>query len=340
MSHRSGLFVCALGCLALLVTAQPGMAGVSRVLVLDATEADKTVANRSFSFEATFKDSAFGMDTVLDFLQAAEKAGGSSVPKALEKIRSQAGQSSTRWLSNKGDQLAIFVFIEETAKVRLSVDEKARDTQLSADVASLLKTIAKAPGGTIAIKESNWTLTRKRATLVARVDRPQVGTDAGTEKATPIAQATITTGPSEHWYLSTDVPITSIKQVTYNDNSNALEERDKPNKFLIGINFLVGDVLSDSRRFPSGLAVGMLVEGSNQPLRSLGISLSYRAPSWSALGIDLDSVSPFWALTRVTNDTQDSDGVHRNAHTIYRGQFGLALNLDKALGWLKPPKGD
>jgi len=149
------------------------------------------------------------------------------------------------------------------------------------------------------------------------------------------AAITITTGPTEHWYLSTSVPLSSIKELQYVDSTGTFEPRDKPKRFLVGANFLMGDILSDKHSLIGGLAPGVFVEASSKPFESFGLSVSYRLPAWNASGVELDLITPFWGLIRTENDSRSESGsVKIDEHVVFKGAWGISLNLDKVASWL------
>ena len=283
----------------------------------------------------------------------------------LDKIRENGGRSTRRWISYKGDMVRVYTFRPQSYDLKFTFDEKGRETQLGSDIATLFRAVAEKSTFTegaqpTVVSKSTKVLKRTRATLTIRADpgevqelgagltgfgmtlgdglfraipeseRPKVKTKLAS------AEMSLTTGPTEHWYLSTSVPLNSIEQVQYVDSTARLEPKDKPKKFLLGANFLVGDLLSDRGLVsPTNLALGIFVEASSKPFESVGGSISYRFRDFNAWGVNLDLVTPFWGVIRTENDSRPAQGSSEvQTHVVWNGAWGISLNLDKVAAWL------
>ena len=284
----------------------------------------------------------------------------------LKAVPDFADASSLRWMSHRGDTLHIFVFTDPGAQPKVSANEKERASQFSTDMATLVKFIAAGGFGPAGASNrlqpaelSYYTmrLQNVRATLEVDARAPQ-GEAGGTSKDedpngkasspsakkpstsnpdTTRAQAQLVTGPAEHWFLSVNLPLTKLSGIALNDSGVGVP-KEKPSSFLIGVNFLLGDLLSLGRGHTSpvgwlsGVGAGFVVEASSHPLESLGFIGSYRFAARGMYGFELDTLSPFVGAEKTKSESKSTDGT---VHTkdVYKFVFGVSFNLDKALSW-------
>ena len=330
---------------ALPVTAAARSSGI--LIILDVTDPEGTPdrANRAFVFGLDTKLTG-SSSTLYNDLDSAIGSGGTARDSLLQLIRQPREQSSRRWISDKGDMAFVFTFMPNNYDLDLKIEEKARETQFSSDVATLFKAVATklvAPGKTT-LSKTVWRLEKTRAILTIQAGSkgtertsgpPKDGGESQPAKQPQTAGVSLTTGPPEHWYLSVSVPLTTTKEFRYMETSGTLEPREKPKRFLVGANFLVGDVLSESHKVYGGLALGVVVEASSNPFDSFGVTVSYRLPRLTALGLGFDLVTPFWGLIRSTSDARTASGaVERDARSVLKCAVGMSLNIDKVASWL------
>ncbi|MFM2058506.1 MAG: hypothetical protein RLY71_2891 [Pseudomonadota bacterium] len=140
----------------------------------------------------------------------------------------------------------------------------------------------------------------------------------------------LVTGPQEHWYLTADVIVSSLK--TLNRGSDgAVNVRDDPKSFYVGFNWRLGDVLTDYSSEDRGyagankfipvmnkLAAKFMVAAANKPHHSIGIGVSYAT----------DNVEFFVARIRNKNFL---DG---GAVFSYGTHVGISFSLDRAVDWI------
>jgi hypothetical protein len=340
----------------LLTLANQAWASSGRLVVLDLTShrgAKIDSLNRAYVFDADYRLPGASASLSSELKAHTDTTStGYSNDVLLERIRTKGVQAPRRWRSKKGEALAVFTFCPEQYPVDLKLDETGRETQFGSDLGKLFKAVAGTKlltGDETRVSMASWILEKTRATLTIHaapsfeqedlVGLFALGLKMGDEHITqPVtklgtAQTTLTTGPTEHWYLSASVPLTKIQEAHFVDSTGAFEPRDKPKEVLIGANFMVGDVLSDDYGgLLGGFAPGVVVEASSKPFRSFGVTASYRIRSQKVLGIQLDVITPFWGLIRSTTDVKDATGAVE--HSVYIGVWGISLNLDKATSWL------
>jgi hypothetical protein len=168
-------------------------------------------------------------------------------------------------------------------------------------------------------------------------------------KSETSAEITLITGPSEHLFLSANAGSTSASQLKYDEESRSLQPRETPTGFLIGINYSVGDILTEpdsvgtwSREhlgyFLQGLYFGGAIQGSRRPFDQAGAILGFRYNPIPFLNrvVDFETVSPFVGAVWTKHDRVDDAGNRLGDRKYGSGDFvwGVSLNLDKALGWV------
>lgn len=136
----------------------------------------------------------------------------------------------------------------------------------------------------------------------------------------------LTSGPLEHWSLSATMFVS--RDTTFKKADGQIGVDGTPPIFYLSLNFLLGDVLSDERKFLENVELKWLLEGSKTPLDSMGIGLGLRGKFLSRFGIDFDVISPFVGVTWTKAETA-------GAPRIKKTRLGVSLDLKKALDWVK-----
>jgi hypothetical protein len=290
---------------------------------------DNEIANKSIAFDKDRDD----LRTLLT------NPGTAFLTRFGELLKD--GQGNNRWITKKGDTVAIYVVYDKnkTNVPTLDITEQSRKTQFASDLETLTKLFEKIeknpnaeaavpPAIDLGVIKQCRILTKLRATLEITAmgdpnnEKPQEQT-AGKTSAT----ATITTGPTEHAFLSADLAVNSVKQLKL--ESGQLVPKDNPSTFYVGFDYMLGDVLAETSTFPQGLTFKALIEASKDPTNSYGLALGMRFKNVKLPGISLDTFSPFAGYFWTRNDTLTG---HK-----YKGDWraGISLNLDKALNWVK-----
>lgn len=257
-------------------------------------------------------------------------------PTAFKALR-ETNEATDRWISVKGSTVKIeVVYDSDTDAPTIEIKEDPRDTRLSTDFATLVK-IVKAVGGVSVVEkktpsyqclEKTYQLTRTRATLKITVTHSVSGKDTTVDK-------TITTGPTEHLFLSADVPVTKLKQLKYDNSSSTVTTKDAPTAFYAGFDYTIGDILtSDPEKKWEGIVFKALLKVSKKPLDGYGGAIGYRSPKFGILGMTFDAFTPFVGYFWTKYDDKDAAGkpITRTKNGI---RFGVSFNLDKALDWTK-----
>lgn len=351
--------------LALLFASYPGLAAPKAqeaIVILDLRDGADSL-NRIF----TFPDSTSGQVSHLkQSLDQAKKSG--EIENALREARGLLGvprvktestpqdatksapTQSDRWIATTGAILHVYV-VYDSPKTRSSEDlpftvaiqESARDTRLAQDLATALKvasSIKSLRATEPALHAQDYALTKTRATLVVTAKvKGASAKDGAAEAANPELKATIITGPTEHFFLSADLPITKATQLSYDSTTLQLTSKDVPTTFYFAVDYTLGDVLSAERTLWEGITLKAMFKVSKNPLDSYGVGLGYRLRNTRLFAIELDAFSPFVAVLWTKQDTDN--GVNAAGQHLIGSEYhanvraGLSFNLDKALDWLK-----
>jgi hypothetical protein len=163
------------------------------------------------------------------------------------------------------------------------------------------------------------------------------------DSADPPVSTTIVTGPSERVFLSANAAFSKVRQVKYNTEAETFEPGHKPTELLVGVNYSMQDMFQNDnstgvKAFLNGIYLGFLVEPSKRPFNQIAATLGFRhsPPPFETL-FSLETVSPYVGLVWARDDVPDPSS-ETKVKTRYGKRaliFGLALGLDKALGWLE-----
>jgi len=152
---------------------------------------------------------------------------------------------------------------------------------------------------------------------------------AGGDEGAKARTTKVISGGHEHWFLSADVALTDDLNVGQS-KTGELELQDKPPSFYVGIDYLLGDLLTSDRAVWQNIVFKAFVKGTTRPQESVGIGIGLRGKylGWAAL--NFEAFSPYFALTF----TQTEPGQKFSDRKAV-GRFGVSLNLDKAIDWIK-----
>ena len=354
LSSFVALPVCAV---AIVPRAAPAVApppGGPIVLVdLVPADAEHPVATRIFSFTAQDDDPlVLQLLGMLSSLRPADSIAGTG--RILRFIRDRgedlAAHSSNRWVSHQGDSVQVIVLRPAGELPDMNIEEKSRHSRLTADLDSLIELAGaianKQPGmkgrDAFSFTLRKYRLRNTRATLKieAHFNTPDSARDA-TNPPQPVS-TTLVTGPSERLFLSANAAFTKLRQVRYNASEKTFEPGNKPTEFLLGLNYSMQDLFQNDnatglRAFVKGIYLGLLVEPSRRPFNQIAATVGFRhsPPPFESV-FSLETVSPYigfaWARDDVPGDSAPSRVENRYGRPSLI--MGLALGLDKALGWL------
>lgn len=275
---------------------------------------------------------------------------GDTTREALKLDLTQRKTSGNRWVSMKGSTVSVRVFYDpKTPEPKIAFNEEERQSRFNQDLSTLFDIIKEVKGAIaqpISCLETTYSLTKVRANLKIKASQQVKGdaekgaaVKADAENKERSAEVTLVTGPREHWFLSTDVAVNRVSELEYDPNSASLEPKEQPTSFLIGFDFLLGDLANEDRKWWEGFVIKGFVEASKQPRNGLGAGIGYRLKPIKKYGFELDTFSPFVGWVRTRDDVVTRGGsVRQDADTSFDFIYGISLNLDRALGWLKKTK--
>jgi len=308
------------------------------VVINLAVDSPDKVANKAVAFSTDAQDLRTELEKYTNLTDLPNKLPPPSEDGMLfSTLGSFMDKGNTRWIMGKGTPVTVYViFNHDQQKVpKVDFTEKERKTRLETDLATLIQlaqkirtTEALAPTtSSFAVFKECHSLGRVRSTLevTATADLKSPASDDTTGPAK--GNINVTTGPTEHAFLSADLAVNSINEVKL--DSGNLVPKDNPSQFYVGFNYMVGDVLTEETSFWKSITGKLLIEASKHPTDSWGIAIGTRFKSLNLRLLQLDTFSPWVGYIWNRNDTL-------KGHE-YKGdwRFGISLNLDKALGWVQ-----
>lgn len=253
---------------------------------------------------------------------------GSPIPS--DKIERKEAERDTQISTDLGVLLTII-------KEKIGIEEKAimqADT-LTMEQADLLK-LSLEPK--IRKEEPDIKLLEKRGTLTFKVlDTHAIAGTGAEDKKEESKELKIITGPSEHWFLSVDVPVTKVSEIQYDSSTNSLQKKDAPTLFYLGINYMLGDLYAHNQSWSDYVVFKALINLSSKPQDSFGVAIGYRVPDIDFLsGLVLDAFTPFAGVVWKKGDTIENGAVQSDhAYGKPTWVFGLSFNIGKAVDWMK-----
>jgi hypothetical protein len=172
----------------------------------------------------------------------------------------------------------------------ITMTEAKRRTRIADDLKTIVDSIRKDRLGAEATSTcdvQSWTkeLAYKRGTLV-------ISAKGADDKE--LQAATVVTGPTEHWFLGFDLPVTDQETLKFDSTTQTLLPKDKETQLYLSLNYLLGDILVDvdekagvPRRWTDNFSIKLFVQASSRPLDSAGVGLGYRVPSFEVKSLNL-----------------------------------------------------
>ncbi len=228
----------------------------------------------------------------------------------------------------------LFKGIDSVGTVTGTVAETERKSRITQEAKDVIGTILGQKGVTIKSLETGIPVEscylhiekNKRGTLAVKIK--QIPPAANADAVTGNYSGKILIGPTEHFNLSADMPVTNIKQLTYDSGSGTVIEKEKPASFYLGLNARWGDVYTNYETLGSywkGISLKGLVKASSRPSESMGVGLSFPVPKVGPL--------EFFVARVWTKDDQSVGGASlgKTGSTVW----GLSFNVPKGLEWFK-----
>ncbi len=127
-------------------------------------------------------------------------------------------------------------------------------------------------------------------------------------------------GSIEHLYLTTDMPITDIKKLSFNQENSSFYKTKQPSALYLGANYKLGDIYLDYPidKFYNNFSLKGMVEISSRPTKSMGIGIGYHLTK----GVEL-FIAKLW-----------TDNIYNKNRTPTIA-YGVSFNLNRALEQVK-----
>jgi len=225
---------------------------------------------------------------------------------------------------NQGSEF-YFKLKDRTKKV--FIEEEPRTSKISKDLMTLVKlgtTMINLPQSLSFIpKSSNFKSKKECIYYKQSFKRASVGL-ATIDDNNNSTIYNFKVGKMEHLYLTADMPITNIKELSYDKNSNSFHETEQPASFYVGLNYKIGDIFLDYpiSKFYNNLSLKGLMKFSNKPTKSIGMGIGYNLSK----GVEI-----FIAKIWTDNKNISTENIGRTKTIVY----GISFNLSRALEWVQ-----
>ena len=160
-----------------------------------------------------------------------------------------------RIISKTGD--VIYLKVPNNTKT-IELNEEKRKSRIAQEIITIIEAIK--PGVSIKADEI-----KECVMYMQKYKRSNLHVSAKNSGDKELSSKTLILGPKENWYLSVDMPVTDINQLTYDQTTNSVVEKEKPSSFYLGINYQFGDVLIDydDKKFTDNLSLKFMAKASS-----------------------------------------------------------------------------
>lgn len=227
-----------------------------------------------------------------------------------------------------GKAIGAIVVTEKTVNIKFKETDK--DAQIIQDAGTLLTALQKAFGGIAEDKKglkmfkSSYTIASKRSDIEIKV----------VENDKDLAKTTVSNGPEEHFYISADVSLTKIKKKSFNKDDNTLKNEDLSTPYYFGINYMFGDITSNTNYWWQNIVIKSLFKISEKPYESMGIAIGSR----KIFNVETNLISPYVGVVWTLGDNIENGASKTNSKYYESIIAGISLNIDKAADLVKPKK--
>ena len=185
--------------------------------------------------------------------------------------------------------------------------EKERESQIIEDIGTVIRSQKRARNRCI-----EYTQNYKRSTL-----------ELTTLEYNKKVNYKLIAGVEENWYLSADMPINNIKQLSYDDSNGEIVEQEKPASFYIGLNYKLGDIYTNYEPVDiNNFTLKFLAKASSIPSESMGVGLGY----------DFKYIELFVADVWTKDDENIANNDIGYTDSLI---FGVSFNINKISSWMQ-----
>jgi len=233
----------------------------------------------------------------------------------------------TREITKVGS--VVTVYVDTCVVSTVEFEEQPRKSRIAQDFGTIVKhVLGEGEGCASARKEfTSKPLQNERGTLIAT---------AKDANGTVVSTLNISTGPTEHLFLSLDLPVSDKKTLKYDGTSKTLQPTSSSPQLYWTLNYARGDVVDTSKLTGLDSITGkILIQTSSKPLDSFGVGIGYILPKISLPGIDLSSFNFFVAHFWTKQDSLTNGVVNSRSSYASAWRVGISYSLDDALKWVK-----
>lgn len=243
-----------------------------------------------------------------------------------KKTISLSGKVNHRLIPNPDATAIDILYFElpsDTSTENLKIDlvETERRSRISQDWDTLKKIASK-----LLPSQLKSSLTENRCIAhTPAYERSTIDIKIDNNDGDQVASQSFLYGSEERLYLTADMGVTNVRQLSWDQKTSSATEKEKPSSFYIGFNYKFGDTYinySDQSDFYKNFSLKLLIQASSKPLESSGVGLGYEFP-WFSL----------FAARIWTKDDANVPG--KSLGTTQSNLFGISFNLSKGLDWLK-----
>jgi len=207
---------------------------------------------------------------------------------------------------------------------RVFIDEKPRISQISKDLLNLIQSSMFIIFSSKSLDENN---SIKECVLYKQSFKRASVQLLTIDNKNNSALYNFKVGDIEHLYLSSDIPITNIKKLSYNQDTQTLYEKEEPSSLYLGVNYKLGDIYTNYPidEFYNDLSLKAMIKVSDKPTESMGLGVGYHLT---------DGIEIFMAKVWTKYSNIETKGSGYTPTTTY----GFSFDLNRVLEWLQSQK--
>jgi hypothetical protein len=287
-----------------------------------------------------------------------------NIKQCIGKFSEMEVAECGRWISKRNQEINIYVFHFSNFEIdSVKVTEDKRESKISEDFKNLVKLIPfapsvsaqEAPGILMFVKQYYLEKSKGKIKISVAYSKASASENKlSAERPLPTPGPTpapkngdkkesdeglyveFITGNTEHFSLSADVPLFSIKDAEFTNSKDeviGIFPADTPKTVFIGLNFQLSDILNNA--FIKSPYLKFMFQFSKSPFDVFGIGLGWnliRIKLLEKLGIKTNAIcifgGIFWAK-------ESEESTNQGRKSRYQLRWGLSYDLTKISEWFK-----
>jgi len=227
-------------------------------------------------------------------------------------------------LISPNSQGSEFYFKVKQGTKKVFITEKPRASQISKDLVKLIK-IGTTMYGIKDVGMKTWEDNITKECILYKQGFKKASVQLATidnKKNSTLYNFKV--GDIEQLYLTADMPVTTIKELSYDKQTNSIYENEQPSSFYLGINYKFGDIYTNYpiNEFYRDLSLKAMINISNKPTESMGLGFGYHLTD----GIEI-FIAKVW--------TQNGNIVGESSGHTPTTTYGVSFDLNKGLEWVQ-----